>query len=67
MEPARRIDASTIAGYAVGVGFVAIATIGVYWRYWQPATSPWVWAGGSFLLGAVVGGAVAAWRRGRSS
>jgi hypothetical protein len=62
-EPRRAADGQVIAGYAVGVGLVFVATLGVYWNYWQPDASPWLWAGGSFAVGAVLGGAWAALRR----
>ena len=63
MEAPKKIDTQVVAGYAVGVGLIAVATIGVYWHFWQPGASVWVWALGSFAIGAVLGGAFAAWRR----
>lgn len=56
-------DRASLIGYAIGVGLVFVATLGVYWRFWQPGTSVLVWAGGSFLIGATAGAAVSAWRR----
>lgn len=41
---------------------VFVATLGVYWRFWQPGTHALVWVGGSFLIGAALGAAVQAWR-----
>ncbi|CAN5797501.1 hypothetical protein BH23DEI1_BH23DEI1_02400 [soil metagenome] len=58
-------DPQVIAGYGVGVGAVFVATLGIYWNYWQPGTSPWLWGGGSFLIGGVLGAAWAALRRAR--
>ena len=63
VEPTGPAEPSVIAGYAVGVGAVFVATVGVYWNYWQPAASPWLWGGGSFAIGAVIGAAWAAVRR----
>ena len=63
MEAPKKIDTVIVAGYAVGVGLIAVATIGVYWRFWQPGASVWVWGLGSFAIGALLGGAFAAWRR----
>jgi hypothetical protein len=58
-----KVDPAVVAGYAVGVGITFVATLGVFWRYWQPGTSPFVWAGATFLAGALLGAAVAAWRK----
>ena len=55
-------DRASLIGYAIGVGLVFVATLGVYWRFWQPGTHVVVWAGGSFLIGAAAGAAVRAWR-----
>jgi len=63
MEASKKIDTQVVAGYAVGVGLIAVATIGVYWHFWQPDASVWVWGLGSFAIGGVLGGAFAAWRR----
>jgi hypothetical protein len=63
MEAPNKIDTPVVAGYAVGVGLIAVATLGVYWHFWQPTTSVWVWGLGSFAVGALLGGAYAAWRR----
>jgi hypothetical protein len=62
-KPTGPADPSVIAGYAVGVGAVFVATAGVYWNYWQPSASPWAWGGGSFAVGALVGAVWAALRR----
>ncbi len=58
-------DRASLIGYAIGVGLVFVATLGVYWRFWQPGTSVFVWAGGSFLIGAAVAVGLAAVRRRR--
>ncbi|MBW6456431.1 MAG: hypothetical protein K0A98_11160 [Trueperaceae bacterium] len=63
MAAPKKIDIQVVAGYAVGVGLIAVATIGVYWQFWQPNASVWLWGPGSFAIGAALGGAVAAWRR----
>lgn len=52
----RGSDATTVVGYAVGVGLVFVATVGVYWNFWQPALAEWVWVAGSFGAGALAGG-----------
>ena len=57
-----KIDLTTVLGYATGVGLVFIATVGVYWNYWQPTIPEWQWITGSFLAGALIGGLFAAWR-----
>jgi hypothetical protein len=56
-------DPAVVAGFAVGVGLVFVATVGVYWHFWQPALAPWGWGLGSFALGAVLGAAFAVLRR----
>jgi hypothetical protein len=58
-----KVDPAVVAGFAVGVGLTFVATLGVFWRYWQPGTSPFVWAGVSFLAGALLGAGWATWRR----
>ena len=63
MNAPKKADPVVVAGYAVGIGAVFVATLGVYWRFWQPGTSAVVWGGGSFLLGALLGGAWAWWRK----
>jgi hypothetical protein len=63
MQAPPAMDRTNLVGYAIGVGLVFVATLGVYWRFWQPGTSVVVWAGGSFLIGAALGAAVALWRR----
>lgn len=63
MRAASATDRASLIGYAFGVGLVFVATMGVYWRFWQPGTSVFIWAGGSFVIGAAAGAAVAAWRR----
>jgi len=65
MKGSREVDRQVVAGYAVGMGLVAVATLGVYWHFWQPGTSAWLWGPGSFAVGALLGGAYAAWRRAR--
>jgi len=62
---ATKIDLTTVLGYAAGVGLVFIATIGVYWNYWQPSAPDWQWILGSFVAGALAGGLFAAWRGSR--
>jgi hypothetical protein len=62
---ARPRDPRVIAGFAIGCGAVFVATVGVYWNYWQPAAATWLWAGGSFAIGAVLGAAWAALRGAR--
>jgi hypothetical protein len=64
MEAPKKIDTPVVAGYAVGVGLIAVATIGVYWRFWQPGTSVWVWGLGSFAIGAALAG-LEGWLSGR--
>ena len=54
---------SDLFGFAIGVGLGVVATLGVYWRFWQPGTHVVVWVGGSFLIGAALGAAVRTWRR----
>jgi hypothetical protein len=70
MDAPATTDRASLIGYAIGVGLVFVATLGVYWRFWQPGTSVAVWAGGSFLIGAAVGaglsGVRAGMRRARS-
>lgn len=63
MKSPKEIDTPVVAGYAVGIGLIAVATLGVYWHFWRPGTSVWLWGPGSFVIGAVLGGAYAAWRR----
>lgn len=58
-----KVDPAIVAGFAVGVGITFVATIGVFWRYGQPGTSPFVWAGATFVAGALLGAAWAAWRK----
>jgi len=65
MEATKGTNTTEIAGFAVGVGLVAVATLGVYWHFWQPAHAWWLWGPGSFAIGALLGGAYAALRRGR--
>ena len=59
MSAQNRTDAkvapAVVAGFAVGVGLTFVATLGVYWRYAQADASPIVWAGVTFLAGALVG------------
>ena len=66
MNHGTRPNLVNLAGYAVGVGLVFVATLGVYLRFWQAGASVVVWAGGSFVLGAAIGLAVALWRQRRS-
>lgn len=54
------------SGYAVGVGLVFVATLGVYWSFWRPDASPWLWGGGSFAIGALVGAVAGTWRSRRA-
>jgi hypothetical protein len=61
-----RLDPAAIAGYAAGVGAVFVATLGVFWNYWDRSAATLTWAGGSFLIGAVVGAVWALARRGRA-
>jgi hypothetical protein len=61
-EP-RRIDPDVVAGFAVGVGLVFVATLGVYWHFWRPEATLWTWGLGSFAIGAALGGLYAAARR----
>lgn len=49
-------------GFAVGVGLVFVATLGVYWHFWRPEAGFWLWGGGSFAVGAVIGSLTDAWR-----
>jgi hypothetical protein len=56
-------DRAVIAGFATGVGLVSVATVGIYWHFWQPGLGFWGWGLGSFALGALVGGAYARLRR----
>lgn len=49
-------------GFAVGVGLVFVATLGVFWHFWRPDASLWLWGGGSFTIGALVGAMTDAWR-----
>jgi len=49
-------------GFALGVGAVFVATLGVYWRSWQPATPAWLWVSGSLALGTVLTLALLTWR-----
>ena len=57
-----KVDPAVAAGFAVGVGITFVATLGVFWRYWQPGASPVVWVGATFALGALIG---LAWAVGR--
>ena len=50
-----KVDPAVVAGFAVGVGITFVATLGVYWRYAQPGTGPFVSAGVTFLVGALIG------------
>lgn len=65
MDAPNRPDPSAIAGFAVGVGMVSVATVGVYWHFWQPGLSHWGWGLGSFAIGALAGAAYALLRRER--
>lgn len=62
-KTAAKVDPAVVLGFAVGVGITFVATLGVFWRYWQPGTSPFVWAGATFLVGALLGAAFAVWRK----
>lgn len=42
-------------GFAVGVALVSVATLGVFWHFWRPEASAWLWGGGSFVLGGALG------------
>jgi hypothetical protein len=61
--PERRVDPVVLVGYAIGSGVVFVASLGVYVNYWRPALETWQWAGGTFLVGALVGALVALLRR----
>ena len=63
MDAPKRAEPAVVAGFAVGVGLVFVATLGVYWHFWRAGTSPWVWASVTFLAGAVVGAAWAYLRK----
>ncbi|MDA0700442.1 MAG: hypothetical protein O3A02_04445 [bacterium] len=63
MKAPSKIDPAVVAGYAVGVGLVFVATLGVYWRFWQAGSSIFVWGLGSFAIGAALGALVAVVRR----
>ncbi len=55
--------AAVIVGYAFGVGICSVATLGVFLQYsqgWLDAATASLL---SFAVGAVLGGAWAAWRR----
>lgn len=58
-----KVDPAVVAGFAVGVGLTFVATLGVFWRYWQPGTSAVIWAGATFAVGALLGAGWAAWRK----
>lgn len=58
-----KLDPAVVAGFAVGVGITFVATLGVFWRYAQPGTSAVLWAGVTFLVGALLGAAWASWRK----
>ena len=66
MKAPDETDPAAVAGFATGVGLVFVATVGVYWHFWQPGLSVWGWGLGSFAIGAVVGGAFAMRRRPRA-
>lgn len=61
-EPASPPRAST-AGYAIGFGAAFAAVVGTVAHFAFPELSDWISLGGSFLLGAAIGGAVARARR----
>ena len=63
MQAPKRAEPAVVAGFAVGVGLVFVATFGVYWHFWRAGTSPWLWAGVSFLVGAALGAIWAWWRK----
>ena len=63
MKAPDRPDPSVIAGFAVGVGLVTVASVGIYWHFWQPGLGFWGWGIGSFALGALAGAAFAVLRR----
>jgi hypothetical protein len=63
MKASNRPDPAVVAGYAVGVGLVFVATLGVYWHFWRPAVGPFVWGLGSFAIGAAIGAVAAIVRR----
>jgi hypothetical protein len=63
MESPPPLDRTVIAGYAAGMGLVFVATLGVFWQFWQPGHSVWIWGLGSFAIGAAVGAGWAYARR----
>jgi hypothetical protein len=62
-SPRPPAEGVVVGGFAIGVGAVFVATLGVFWNYWQPGASPWLWGGGSFAIGAVLGAGWASLRR----
>jgi hypothetical protein len=61
-EP-KRPEGAQAAGFAIGIGLVFVATLGVYWHFAAPTTGWVVWGLGSFAIGAAVGAAIAVVRR----
>ena len=53
---------TALAGYAVGMGLAGIAIIGVPLQFAFPDVAGLLTYGGSFLIGAAIGAAVAAIR-----
>lgn len=62
-QPDAKVDPAVVAGFAVGVGITFVATFGVFWHYWHLGTSPFVWAGVTFVVGALMGAGWAVWRK----
>ena len=63
MRDIERGNGAGIAGFAVGVGLVFVATLGVAWHFAAPNAGVAVWGVGSFAIGATLGAAVAVLRR----
>ena len=62
MNSAKDRTTTAMAGYAVGMGLVGIAIIGIPLQFAFPDIPGLLTYGGSFLIGAAIGAAVAAIR-----
>ena len=62
MESKTGDTTATLVGYAVGMGIIGIALIGIPLQFAYPDASAILTYAGSFAIGALVGAAVAAVR-----